>query len=133
MIAVGIGCRKECDPGDIVQAIASALAASRSDLRAVHALYAPEFKREERSLVVAAQEVGKDLVYLPLDALRAQASLALTMSAHVLERWGLPSVAEAAALAGAGCLRGIGGQRLLGPRQIAGGAACALAVRENST
>ena len=59
---------------------------------------------------------------MPEDALLAAASRCLTDSPRARSVTGLPSMAEAAALAAAGP-----GARLLAPRSTAGGATCALA------
>ena len=45
---------------------------------------------------------GLDLILLTLDDLRATAHLCMTHSEHSMKQYGIPSVAEAAALAGAG-------------------------------
>jgi cobalt-precorrin 5A hydrolase len=127
MIAAGIGCRRACARGDIIAAIARALEAGGRALAEVHALYAPEFKSLEEALTHVANELGKPLVLLGRDALEAQAAFVLTRSARVVERAGLPSVAETAALAGAGAAA-----RLLGPRAAVGGATCALAESERA-
>ncbi len=65
------------------------------------------------------------LTPLPLEALQAEAGRVLTRSEAVMARFGVPAIAEAAALAGAGA-----GGRLLGPRLAEGGATCAVAVAE---
>ncbi|HET6334884.1 MAG TPA: cobalamin biosynthesis protein [Polyangiales bacterium] len=130
MIAAGLGCRKGCASADLVRALETALASAGRALSDVSALYAPEFKAEESALVEIARQLGKPLVLLGMDALQLQAAHALTQSAQVAVRFGIPSIAETAALAGACALAESSAMRptLLGPRQIAGGASCALAV-----
>ena len=59
----------------------------------------------------AARRAELDLILLTLDELRAAAHLCATHSEHSMKQYGIPSVAEAAALAGAGA-----GARLLVPR-----------------
>ncbi len=59
----------------------------------------------------AAREAGLDLVLLTLDELRAAAPFCVTQSEKSMQQYGIPSVAEAAALAAAGT-----GARLLLPR-----------------
>ena|SRR5688572_12473967 len=129
MIAAGLGCRKGCSPTDIIQALSLALELEGLGVADVQVLVSMAPKATEAGLHAAAAELGKRLVLLPESALAAQASGALTASASVAARFDLPSVAETAALAGAVVLAGANGRaRLLGPRQVAGGAACALAI-----
>ena len=131
MIAAGLGCKTGCAVDDIVAAVTRALVCAGKDLTEVHAFYAPDFKQGETSLRSAASRLNKRLVLLPMIALEAQAHAALSSSARVAERFGLPSVAETAALAGAVEQTGArGSARLLGPRSTAGGATCALAIYE---
>jgi cobalt-precorrin 5A hydrolase len=129
-IAAGVGCRAHCAPGDLVGALAAALERGGGDIADVRAIYAPDFKREDETLSLFAEHLQKALVFLPLADLERQAHLALTSSAKIAARYGLPSIAETAALAGAfSCVPG-GTIRLLGPRTIRGGATCALAAPE---
>jgi cobalt-precorrin 5A hydrolase len=131
MIAAGLGCRKGCASADLVLALESALARAGRALHEVHSLYAPEFKADEGALTEIARQLGKPLVLLCMEQLQLQAAHALTQSESVAVRFGLPSIAETAALAGA-CVLGRtppgATAQLLGPRQIAGGASCALAI-----
>ncbi len=62
-------------------------------------------------LAEAAGRAGLDLMLLTLDELQAAAHLCVTHSEKSMEHYGIPSVAEAAALAAAGA-----GARLLLPR-----------------
>jgi len=72
----------------------------------------------------AAGRAGLDLVLLTLDELRAAAHLCVTHSEHSMKQYGIPSVAEAAALAGAGT-----GARLLVPRLVGRNATASVAER----
>jgi cobalamin biosynthesis protein CbiG len=93
-------------------------------------LCALESKAQEAGLHEAARELGLELVFLPLAALRARKATAATHSPRVQAMFGVGSVAEAAALVGAGP-----GSRLVAPRVTTPVAACALAKRaedENS-
>ena len=132
-IAVGLGCRSGCSADDIVAAVTAALASAGCSLAEVEAFYAPELKLAEAGLRAAADELGKPLRMLPMAALREQSAAVLSSSPLVLERFGVPSIAETAALAGA-CLaqRARGRAHLLGARVAVGGATCALAVRESA-
>jgi hypothetical protein len=71
-----------------------------------------------------AGRAGLDLVLLTLDQLRAAAHLCVTHSEHSMKQYGIPSVAEAAALAGAGA-----GARLLIPRFVGRNATASVAGR----
>ena len=72
----------------------------------------------------AARRAGLDLLLLTLDELRAAAHLCVTHSEHSMKQYGIPSVAEAAALAGAGA-----GARLLIPRFVGANATASVAGR----
>jgi cobalt-precorrin 5A hydrolase len=80
-------------------------------------------KRGEPGLRGAAEALGFELVFLSRAALAAAAPRLLTLSPAAQRRFGLDSVAEAAALAGGGP-----NARLLAPRLAADGATCAIAV-----
>jgi len=128
MIAVGLGCRAGCAAGAVLELLEQALLASGCRLDDIGALYTADFKSGEAGLRQAAQRLNRPLLLLSLAQLRAQAAGTLTCSAQSLERFGLPSIAETAALAGALHLQGLGARpRLLAPRRVAGSATCALA------
>ena len=81
-------------------------------------------RREEPGLVEAARLIGATLdAAAARSARRLEAARILTPSPAVQARFGVPAVAEAAALAGAGA-----GGKLLGPRLAADGATCAVAL-----
>ncbi len=67
----------------------------------------------------AARRFGLDLILLTLDDLRATAHLCVTHSEHSMKQYGIPSVAEAAALAGAGAEARLLIPRFLGPNATA--------------
>jgi cobalt-precorrin 5A hydrolase len=71
----------------------------------------------------AAREARLDLVLLTLDQLREAAPLCLTHSEKSMKHYGIPSVAEAAALAAAGS-----GARLLLPRFCGRNTAASVAI-----
>jgi cobalt-precorrin 5A hydrolase len=122
LIAIGLGCRKNCASEAIVALVRRALADCAGVVGA-RRLFSLADKKDERGLNAAAATLGYDLVFLPREALAAAAPRLLTRSAATQSRFGLDSVAEAAALAGAGPEA-----RLLGPRLAANGATCAIAV-----
>jgi len=129
VIAAGLGCTSTCAAGDIARALQLSLRAAGRELKDVLTLCAPAFKREQASLEDAARELGLRVLFVSDEQLRAQAAFALSRSQRALERAGVPSVAETAALAGVSALGGTSA-RLLGPRSIYGGATCALAISE---
>lgn len=134
MIAVGLGCRTGCDAHVIVQAIDRALWAVDKTRADACALFAPDFKHAERGLAAAAEQLQKPLLLLSMAQLRAQAARALTHSVQVQQRFGLPSIAETAALAGAATFSSRAVQpRLLAPRERFAQATCALAMLEDMT
>jgi len=122
MIAIGVGCRKACAAAPIVALVRRALEDCR-EVAGERRLFSLADKRGEPGLVAAAETLGFALVFLPRDRLAAEEPRLLTRSSAAERRFGLASVAEAAALAGAGP-----GARLLGPRRAAGGATCAIAL-----
>jgi cobalt-precorrin 5A hydrolase len=131
MIAAGFGCRRGCALADLQAALEQALAHSNVSLADLRGLFAPDSKVHESALSELAKQLYKPLVFLPRDQLLAQSSRTLTHSAHSLEHYGVPSVAEAAALAGVTSLSHAT-PRLLTARHVIGGATCALAQLELS-
>lgn len=132
MIAAGLGCRAGCPVEHVLAALEQALAAGGCVLEELSGLYTAEFKRAEPALLLAAERLGKPLLGLPLAQLQAQNGKALSCSAQSLERFGVLSIAETAALAGAARGAGPSEPRLLGTRSIAGSATCALAIDTRS-
>lgn len=119
--AAGIGARRGVAAGDIVDLVRKVAKAQGVDLRRL-TLYALESKAGEAGLHEAARELGVELLFLPLDSLRARKAAAPTHSPRVQAMFGVGSVAETAALVGAGA-----GSRLIAPRVATPVAACALA------
>jgi cobalt-precorrin 5A hydrolase len=133
MIAVGLGCRRDCAVEDIVAAVMAALAQAGRGLDEVSALYAPDVRRDAPALFDAAAHLGKHLEFIATAQLIERSGEALTHSARVQARLGVPSAAETAALVGA-LFTASGGTRarLLAPRSVAGAATCALAIIEGA-
>lgn len=121
-LAIGVGCRR----GSSSQVIAALVEDARSaaDPGATAALFTLADKRGEPGLHAAAAVLGLPLGFLSREALRAVMPDVVTRSAAAEARFGVASVAEAAALAGAGP-----GARLLGPRLARDGVTCAVAVK----
>lgn len=121
--AFGLGARRGVAAQDIVDLVRRVARTHEVDLREAK-LCALESKAEEAGLHEAARELGLELVFLPLAALRARKAPAATHSPRVQALFGVGSVAEAAALVGAGPI-----SRLVAPRVTTPVAACALARR----
>ncbi len=121
LIAIGVGCRKACSSEAIISLIRRGLA-EIGPLQGERRLFTSESKRDAANLAEAARTLGFDLRFLGFEALAAAAPRAATRSARVERHIGLPSLAETAALAGAGA-----GGALIVARLAAGGATCAIA------
>jgi cobalt-precorrin 5A hydrolase len=125
MIVAGIGCRKGASADQIAAAIASALAGTAC--KAFDIIAAAAAKGDEPGIAAAAQALGVTLVLVQQNELEAAGSRTLTHSERVMALMGVPSVAEAAALAAAGP-----SARLLAARIALGPVTCALAQSENA-
>jgi cobalt-precorrin 5A hydrolase len=152
MIVAGVGCRKGARAADITAAIAAAFVraglvpaelmaglsatdarhfvAPRNDavdrrilMSAGLALIATSAaKGGEPGIAVAAWAIGVPLILVPQGDLEAAGDRGATRSERVVALFGVPSVAEAAALAAGGR-----SARLITPRIAVGPATCALA------
>jgi cobalt-precorrin 5A hydrolase len=119
-IAIGVGCRKGC-PADAIEALVRQ-ALDRLPPVAPRGLFTLVDKHDEPGLAEAAVRLGLTITYLSRDALLAESPRVQTPSPHAAHRFGVPSVAEAAALAGAGP-----DAALIVARIAADGATCAVA------
>lgn len=122
MIAIGVGCRKACPASDILALVAVALGEVPPGRRPT-GLFTVAAKRGEPGLAEAASHLGLPLVFLDQAVLALVVGEARSCSRRVEEMFGLPSVAETAALAGAGQ-----GAVLLVPRRASATATCAIAA-----
>jgi cobalt-precorrin 5A hydrolase len=127
MIVAGVGCRKGVQPGDVKAVILAALERAGidvSELRLIATIYA---KSRENGIEVAASVMRVPLVLVtPADLMSVQPRVA-TRSERVKALVGVPSVAEAAALAAGGPAA-----RLIAPRIVVGPVTCALAATEET-
>jgi cobalt-precorrin 5A hydrolase len=102
MIAAGVGARRAADADAIVAVIEAALVPTglaASDLGVIAGLALPELAS---AVADAARRLGVPHRQFGLEELRANADRCLTRSERIMKLFGLPSVAEAAALAAAG-------------------------------
>jgi cobalt-precorrin 5A hydrolase len=122
VIVAGIGCRKGASSAEIEAAIEAALAQAGCSGGAVGLIATSDGKGGEAGIVQAARMRGVKLVLVGPADLEAAAPCTQSSSPRVRALTGVPSVAEAAALAAAGP-----DARLLLPRIVVGPATCALA------
>ncbi|MHB8884849.1 MAG: cobalamin biosynthesis protein [Methylovirgula sp.] len=125
MIAIGIGCRRGASKEAIIKLVAEALVRA-SLVGETGGLFTYEVKKDEAGLMAAAEELGMPLHFLSLEVLQAMADRVTTRSLAAEKALGIPSVAEASALAGCGK-----GSHLLLPRIAGDGVTCAIAKRGN--
>jgi cobalt-precorrin 5A hydrolase len=96
--AIGVGCKRGCSTEAIVALVERAMAAAAC-AGAPAALFTHEAKYSEGGLAGAAKELGLPLVFLETEVMRQASLRAATNSPRVMAMFGLPSIAEAAALA----------------------------------
>lgn len=125
MIVAGIGCRKGVSALEVEAAIAAALASAGLATQQLDLIATPAVKGGEPGIVNAASARGVPLVLVPQANLEAVGGRTATHSKRVLAIMGVPSAAEAAALAACGPTA-----RLVAPRIAVGPATCALATTE---
>jgi cobalamin biosynthesis protein CbiG len=118
--AIGLGCRKGSSAAAIATLITDVIT-TLSPARPI-GVFTVMDKQEEAGLASAAASLGLPLFFLSRAQLLAQSGQVQTRSAAAQRRFGLPSIAEAAALAGAGA-----NARLILPRIALQGVTCAAA------
>jgi cobalt-precorrin 5A hydrolase len=121
MVIAGIGCRRGATGGDVVAAVR--LASMRAGISRVDGLATSVPKARQEGPASAALQLGVPLLVVDDEALGRAADFVVTRSDRVMALTGVPSVAEAAALAAAGP-----GARLIQARIVLGPATCALAI-----
>jgi cobalt-precorrin 5A hydrolase len=122
MIIAGIGCRKGTPAAEIETAVSTALARARLDRGAIGMIATSSAKEGEPGIAGAAAALGVPLTLVATAELATAGERVATRSQRVLALAGVPSVAEAAALAAGGAAA-----RLIVPRVVVGAATCALA------
>jgi cobalamin biosynthesis protein CbiG len=127
MIVAGVGCRRGAPSPDIEAAIHAALDRAGLAAEALDVVATIAAKANDDAIETAAAKFGATVVIVADAALKAAAARTTTRSERVQALIGVPSVAEAAALAAAGP-----SARLLGARLVVGAATCALAVSETA-
>jgi cobalamin biosynthesis protein CbiG len=117
-LAIGVGCRQ----GASAEAITRLVGVATEGLAPAIGLFTIEDKRGEAGLSEAAERLALPLVFLPRAVLSAMADRVATPSPAALARFGVPSVAEASALAAFD-----GRARLVVPRRAEEGVTIAVA------
>jgi len=125
MIVAGVGCKRGASAPDIEAAVRAALTRANIAAGKLDAIATMAAKNNEAGIHAAAERLGVSVVLLAEADLRAAGDRTQTRSERVRALVGVPSVAEAAALAAAGPA-----SRLLIPRLVIGAATCALAASE---
>jgi cobalt-precorrin 5A hydrolase len=127
MIVAGVGCRRGATVPDIEAAIRAALARANIAADALDVIATIAEKKSEAGIQGAAEKLGVSVVIVSKSELNAASDRTETHSERVRALIGVPSVAEAAALAAAGPLA-----HLISPRLVIGSATCALATSEKT-
>jgi cobalt-precorrin 5A hydrolase len=125
MIVAGIGCRRGAPATAIAAAIEAALARAAVAKDALSFIATPAAKGGEPGITAVAATLGLPLVLITQNDLEAAGGRTTSRSQRVLALTGVPSVAEAAALAAGGP-----NARLVVARVAIGPATCALAEAE---
>jgi cobalt-precorrin 5A hydrolase len=123
MIVAGVGSRREVTADELERVVRLALDAVRLPVERIDGLATESTKAAGPAFVALAQRLSLRLIGCTLPELDRVAGQVLTPSKRVLEAKGVPSIAEASALIGAGR-----NARLLGARVATERATCAVAV-----
>jgi cobalt-precorrin 5A hydrolase len=123
-LIVGVGCRKDCKAGTIIEAVKKGVADAGADMSEVRYIASADIKEKEQGLIDAARTLGIPLRLVASQEIRSRV-LPCGESTLVRETFNLPGVAEPAAL--------LAGRRtsLILPKTIYEGVAIAVA-QENS-
>jgi cobalt-precorrin 5A hydrolase len=127
MIVAGVGCRKGARAVDIEAAIVAAFAHVGVATSELSLIATSAAKGDEPGITAASSAIGVPLVLIPQGDLAVAGERATTRSERVIALTGVPSVAEAAALAAGGPAA-----RLIAPRIVVGPVTCALAETEEA-
>ena len=122
MIVAGVGSRRGVSAEEVCACVRGAMARHDVKLCDISLMATPALKGGEAGIIKAALDLGLLLVMVPQTQLEAAGARAVTHSERVVALMGVPSVAEASALAAAGRR-----STLIGPRFVLGAVTCALA------
>lgn len=125
-VVVGIGCRRGCGIDELSRLLAETLSFSGLEEASICAVASIEQKQDEDAIARLSERLSCDVVWLPETALRKVAHRISEITAAA--KWvGVPSVAEASALAAADTL-GAGCSRLVATKRKSPNATLALAL-----
>ena len=127
MIVAGLGSRKAISAEQVHAAIDAALVHSHLSAQQLDLIAVPALKGTEAGIQAAAAARGIVVRLIAQDLLESANPRTVTRSTHSMAAMNVHSVAEAAALAGAGP-----NARLLAPRISVGPVTCALAEGETA-
>jgi cobalt-precorrin 5A hydrolase len=122
MIVAGIGCRRGAEARDVEAAIRATLARAGIEAADLKAIATGSAKAAEPGIATTAAKLGLSIMPIAAAELKAAGDRVMTRSDRVLALTGVPSLAEAAALAAAGP-----SSHLIASRLVVGAATCALA------
>jgi cobalt-precorrin 5A hydrolase len=128
VIVAGIGCRKGVPATEIDAAIGAALERAGRPLAQIDLIATATRKRQEKAIADAASARGVPLIFVTQADLETASARGATWSDRVFALAGVPSVAEAAALAAGGP-----SAKLILPRIVLGPVTCALAASEDAS
>ena len=127
MIVAGVGCRKGVQPDDVKAVILAALERAGIAASELGVIATIDIKSREKGIEAAASSMRVPLVLVTPADLIAVSMRVATRCERTQALVGVPSVAEAAALAAGGPAA-----RLIAPRIVVGPATCALAATEEA-
>lgn len=123
MIVAGVGCRRGTSADEIERVVRLALGMFDLAPRRLETIATESEKATEAAFQEVAQRMSVRLVACTVADLDRVTGQVLTPSSMVLERKGVPSIAEASAIVVAGR-----NARLLGARVATAAATCAIAI-----
>ena len=122
MLTIGLGFSSDCSAAEMMTLVGQVCTMHDIDEARVALIATLPERAMAPALIEAAAGLGLAIVVPPVSALQAAAALCLTRSERAQNRFGLPSVAEACALAAAG-----EGAKLIAARIKSARATCAIA------
>lgn len=101
-LALGVGCERGCEPGELIELVVKTLAEHNLVPGAIAIVGSLDLKADETAMHALADHVGAPARFFSVDELNAEAPRLKNPSEIVLREVGCPGVAEGAALASVG-------------------------------